>query len=248
MKKIYVYITDILFILNSLLAAGQVQPPDSNVIIPLKIRIALEVAGPVIYFTNKDNLSIEGNISGDLNEKITLFLGAGHARFRYSQYNYSYLNNGIFLKAGVDFNLLKPQTNMGKYWAGIGVHYSLSSFNSETPFFEHNNYWGSVTSSLPPDKTLAHFLELSPGFRAEIFRNFSMGWSVSLKKLIYSGTRKDLKPLFIPGYGNGGKPTSVGINYFITLNIPYRNIRVAIKPEKPPQPQETEGQTNTINR
>ncbi len=248
MKKTYAYITSILCILPSFQAAAQVQPPDSSIILPLKIRFAVEVAGPVIYFTNKDNLIIEGNISGDLNEKMTLFLGAGHARYKYSQYNYSYINNGMFFKGGVDFNLLKPQTNTGKYWAGVGIHYGLSAFKTETPFFKYDNYWGSVTSSLPPDKTMAHFLEISPGFRAELFRNFSIGWSVSIRKLIYSGTGKDLKPIYIPGYGNGGSPTGVGINYFITFNIPYRKIKVAIKTEVPEQPAETEGQVNPSNR
>lgn len=226
--------------MNICLLEAQVQPVDSFVIIPLKIRTSIEISGPVLYLTNKDNLSIEGSISGDINEKTALFLGAGSAKFKYSQYNYSYQSNGMFFKAGVDFNLLKPQTNMGKYWAGVGIHYCLSSFTSETPFFEHENYWGTSTSSLPPDKIMAHFLEISPGFRAELIRNFSIGWSVSLRRLIYNGTGKDLHPIYIPGYGNGGNPTGVGINYFISWNIPYKKIKVRAKLEEPVQPEEAE--------
>ncbi len=82
-------------------------------------------------------------------------------------------------------------------------------------------------------------VEFSPGFRAELFNNFSIGWSVSLRRLIYSGTVKDLKSIYIPGFGDGSKPGSFGINYFISVNIPYRKIKVEIKKEKPEEPEET---------
>jgi hypothetical protein len=224
-------------------ASAQDEPPDT-VVIPLKIRAGLELAGPVIYFTDKNNLSFEGYVSGDLNEKMAIFLGGGYADFKYSQYNYDYLSRGVFIKAGVDFNLLKPEINMGKYWAGIGLHYGQSIFTSETPSFEHENYWGTTASSIPSKTSWGHFLEISPGFKAELFNNFSIGWSVSLRRLIYSGTTKDLMPVYIPGFGTGGKTMSFAMNYFITINIPYRKIRVAIKKEVP---EETEEQTTPQN-
>jgi hypothetical protein len=224
-------------------ASAQDEPPDT-VVIPLKIRVGLELAGPVIYFTDKNNLSFEGYVSGDLNEKMAIFLGGGYADFKYSQYNYDYLSRGVFIKAGVDFNLLKPEINMGKYWAGIGLHYGQSISTSETPSFEHENYWGTTASSIPAKTSWGHFLEISPGFKAELFNNFSIGWSVSLRRLIYSGTTKDLMPVYIPGFGTGGKKISFAMNYFITINIPYRKIRVVIKKEVP---EETEEETSPQN-
>ncbi len=122
-----------------------------TVTIPLKIRAGIEVSGPVIYFTDKNILNTEGYLSVDLNEKLGVYFGAGYSDYKYSQYNYEYLNKGIFFKAGVDFNLLKPEVAMGKYWAGIGIRYGLSSFTSETPSFRHENYWGTTNSSLAPE-------------------------------------------------------------------------------------------------
>jgi hypothetical protein len=243
MRKTFAYFISILIILIPINAAAQDQPEDS-VIIPLKIRAAVEIAGPVIYFINNENLSLESHISGDLNEKMSLFLGIGYANYRYSQYNYNYHSKGIFFKAGVDFNLLKPQTNMGKYWAGFGLHYGLSAFSSETPSFANQNYWGITSSSIPSKNSLGHFLEISPGFRAELFSNFSIGWSVSLRKLIYSGTSKDLMPIYIPGYGNGAKTVTYALNYFISFSWSYKKIKVAVKKEEPEETEETEGNQN----
>ncbi|MCU0472540.1 MAG: DUF6048 family protein [Bacteroidales bacterium] len=239
MEKTSVYIISILIFLFSLPAMAQNEPPDS-VDILLKLKVGIEVAGPAIYFTDKNNLSIEGYFSADLNERRALYFSGGYSDFKYSQYNYSYISKGFYVKAGVDFNLLKPATGMGKYWAGIGLHYGLSSFISETPFLKYENYWGTTSSSIARKTDWGHYLEASPGFRAEIFRNFNIGWSISLRKLIYTGTGKDLKPIFIPGYGSANKSFSTGISYYLMWSIPYKKIRVTVKEEPPSETGEQE--------
>ncbi len=241
MQKISAYIISILFVLNfwNPEAEAQNQPPDT-VIVPLKIRVGVDIAGPAIYLFDNNNLNTEGYISVDLNAKTGIFLGAGYSNYKYSQYNYEYLSNGYFLKAGVDFNILKPETSMGKYWAGIGLHYGLSAFTSEIPSFEHDSYWGTTITSIPSESNIGHYFEVTPGFRAEIFNNFSMGWSVNLRKLLFSGTGKDLRPIYLPGYGTGDETVSYGINYFLSWSIPYKKIKVQVKQEEPAETEETE--------
>ena len=88
--------------------------------ITLKVKIGLEVSGPAIYYTDKNILNAEGYVSVDLNEKRSAFLALGYLNYKYSQYNYDYLNKGTFMKIGMDFNLLKADKSQGKYFAGIG--------------------------------------------------------------------------------------------------------------------------------
>jgi hypothetical protein len=242
MRRISAYYISalILLIAGTITVEAQTQPPDT-VVIPLKIRAGVEVTGPAIYLTNKDNLNAEGFISADLNERIGLFLGAGYSDYKYSQYNYDYNSKGFFLKAGVDFNFLKPEKAMGKYWAGVGLRYGLSSFTSEIPSFEYENYWVSITTSVAPSTYISHYLEASPGFKAEIFRNFSMGWSINIRKLLYSGAGdRDARPIYFPGYGSGEGSMSVGISYFLVWNIPFKKILVEVKKEEPIETEETE--------
>jgi opacity protein-like surface antigen len=199
--------------------------------ITLKVKIGLEVSGPAIYYTDKNILSAEGYVSVDLNEKRSAFLALGYLNYKYSQYNYDYLNNGSFLKIGMDFNLLKANKSQGKYFAGIGLRYGLSHFNSETPYYEQTNYWGTTSSSLPEKSYWGHFLEVAPGVRAEIFKNFSVGWTISIRKIIFTNTGKDLKPVYFPGYGDGSKSITAGMSYYLVWNIPYKNIKVIMKKE-----------------
>ena len=242
MRRICAYFTSILVIILS--TFSQVKCQDT-LLIPLKINAGIEVIGPVTYFIEKGTLSAEGYVSVDLNEKWSAALNAGYLNYEYSQYNYSYLSNGMFFRAGADFSILKPKKSLGKYWGGISLRYGLSRFKWEVPEFSQSNYWGNSSSSIPANKTWGHFIEASPGMRAEIFKNFSMGWSVSLRMLLYTGKYEGLKPVYFPGFGNAQKRVTTGFNYYIVWNIPYKKIRVITKKEEPEEPDETEEPNNS---
>ena len=235
MGRTFAYSISLLFPLSCILI--QVQGQDT-IPIPLKIKVGLEVSGPVIYYTDKNILNAEGYFSVDLDEIKSVIFAAGYLNYKYSQSNYSYLNKGSFIRVGIDFNLLKPDKSFGKYWVGIGLRYGLSRFTSEVPFYKKEDYWGTATSSIAQKANWGHFVEVSPGVRAEIFRNFSMGWSVSLRALVYTGTGKDLKPVYFPGFGDGTKKVTAGLSYFIVWNIPYKKINAIIKKEVPEEPEE----------
>jgi hypothetical protein len=199
--------------------------------IPLKIKIGLEVSGPVIHYTDKNILNNEGYISVDLDEKRSVFFAAGYLNYKYSQYNYSYFNKGSFIRAGIDFNLLKPDKSQGKYWAGIGLRYGLSRFASGSDTLLKTDYWGTTISSVARKTSWGHFLEASPGVRAEIINHLSIGWSVSVRMLLYTGTGKDFRPINFPGFGNGTKTFSASMSYYIVWNIPYKKINAIMKKE-----------------
>jgi hypothetical protein len=199
----------------------------------------MEVTGPVKYFFDKNILNTEGFVTVDLNEKRSVFFAAGYLDYKYSQYNYSYLSKGFFIRTGMDFNLLKPDKSQGKYWVGLGLHYGLSRFNSETPLYLQENNWGLASSSLPSKTYWGHFIEATPGVRAEIFKNFSMGWSVNVRMLIKTGAGKELRPVYFPGFGNSTKTFSAAMSYYISWNIPYKRINAIIKKEEPEETDET---------
>jgi len=226
MRRISVYFISFLLILQ----AGSLFAQDT-ILFPLKLRAGIDIAGPGIYLSDRDNFSLEGFLSFDKSEKMAWVIEAGYLNYKYSQYNYDYTSKGAFARLGVDFNLLKPEVSLGRYWAGIGLRYGISLFNSETPSFRYENYWGKIVSSLPAKKAMGHFIEVAPGVKTEIFRNFSMGWTIRLKLLISGGGGKDLRPIYFPGYGNGGRRTTAGLSYFLTWNIPYKTKTVITKPE-----------------
>jgi Domain of unknown function (DUF6048) len=234
MQRISGYFISILIISCSLPTRAQ-----DSIKVNLNIRAGFDIYGPASYFADQKNLNLEGYISIDRDNKKSFILEAGHQNFEYSQYNYSYLSNGFFVRAGIDFNMIKPFEAAGKYYAGFGLRYGISLYNSGFPSYEHDNYWGTGTGSVPSSFHVAHFIEVNPGIRTDIFKNISIGWNIRLRLMVYSGTDKDLKSVFVPGFGNGAKSFSPGINYYIILNIPYKSLYVKPEPEKEPE-KETE--------
>lgn len=242
MLRTYVFFISLFLCLNFCLI--QVKGQDT-IRVPLKIKIGIEASGPALYYSDKNVLNAEGYLSIDLNEKRSAYLGAGFLNYKYSQYNYSYMNKGSFIRIGMDFNLLKPDKSQGKYWTGIGLRYGLSMFNSKIPMIEKTNYWGTATTSIPERTYWGHFLEASPGVRAEILNHFSIGWSVSLRMLLYSSTGNNLKPVYFPGFGDGTKKFTTGISYFLVWNIPYKKINVILKKETPEENEDNSTEENT---
>lgn len=214
---------------------------------PLKFRLGFEVTGAAKYFYEKDRANLEGSFSLDLNEKVSAILVAGRSDYSDSRYRdtsflmYDYSTKGYYFRTGFDFNLIKPKKSQGKYAVNIGFRYGISHFDYEIPAITHENYWGRSVTSVSTTNEWAHFIEVNPSVRAEIWKNISMGWTVSLKKMIDPGTGRHLKPVYLPGYGNGSKSFSPGISYFIIWSIPFKNKRVIILPE----PEEEEDQTGT---
>lgn len=227
MKRISVYFISLLILISGHPATAQ-----DSIRVPLNIRAAIDVFGPVYHFANPDNLTIEGQLAWEYNSKRSFVLEGGHQNFRYSQYNYEYFSKGLFFRAGIDFNLLDPFLTGGKYYAGIGLRYGLSIYSDEVTSFKQDNYWGTGTGSVSSSGHVGHFVEVDPGIRTAFFKNISIGWSLRLRLLIYSGTDKDLKAVSIPGYGNGTKSFSPGMNYYIVFNIPYKSVFVKPAPEK----------------
>jgi len=234
MRRIYAYSFSLLLLLSA--CAGRLSAQDT-IPVALKIRLGLEVSGPIKYLINSDILNVEGFIAVDLNEKITASLAGGYLNYKYSQYNYEYLVDGIFFRAGADFNILKINKTKGNYYGGLGLRYGLSHYTYEVPSFYGENYWGKAESSIAPQSGWGHFVEFAPGVRADLFRNIGIGWTINIRMLLYNTSPDDIKPIYLPGFGDTGKIFSAGMSYFISWSIPYKRIKVITKKEVVEEPE-----------
>lgn len=209
-------------------AAGQ-----DTIDFPLRFGAGAGLFSPVSSLAGKYPRGFEAGAFYDLSERISLAAEGGYSRFVHENYNYRYENNGIYFRLGADYNLLNPVQASGKYYAGIGARYGLALFSHSSPFIDFSNFWGAYSTSAGSTFHASHFIEFTPGVRAELFRNLFIGWGVNLRLLVFGGTGKDMRAVDIPGFGNGSKPLAAGINYYISYRIPYRQKRVIyIKPER----------------
>ena len=201
--------------------------------VPLRFGGGVALAMPVAAAAGVYPRGFEINGYYDLNERISIAADGGVSRFLYENYNYKYENNGVYFRAGVEYNLLNPVLAAGRYFAGASLKYGLSLFSHQTPEIEYSSYWGDYSASAPKRSFTGHFIEVSPGVRSELFTNLFIGWSVNVRVLLGTGAGDHLRAVDIPGFGNGSRAVSSGFNYYISYRIPYRTKRVIyIKPER----------------
>lgn len=182
-----------------------------------------DIAGLAINALNNDKTCYEGCISYRMNHKYYGVVEAGYGSYDYSQYNYSYSNNGYFARIGIDLNMLKPEKNPGSNYVGVGLRYGLSIFNQETSSLTYENYWGEYNGTIPDSEGSAHFLEFIGGVKAELFRNVLIGWSLRLKILLSSSFGDDNRPVNIPGMSETDGGINPGISYYIAWQIPFNS-------------------------
>jgi len=240
--------TCICFISLFLLMGSRAVSQDT-VTIPLHFRAGFDVSGPVLHLLNDDLNSYGVLASLDFNQAISLNAGLRYTTFSSVEYNYNFSSRGASIVIGADYNFMKPKTAQGKYYAGIGLRYGLSFYSQEASDIKYTNKWGEGLSSMPLSHHTGHFLEITPGVRVELFKGVTIGWNVYMRLLISAGAGKDLNPIWMPGFGDASSRMNTGAEYYVSFSIPYKKIKVIIKPKRVEEDEEgiegTEGTEGT---
>ena len=228
------------------LIIGSKAMSQDTVTVPLHIRAGFDLSGPVMQIIGTNLISYGIIASTDINSALAVTGGIRYSDFRLSDYSYDFMSRGISITAGPDYNFIKANASGGKHYAGIGLRYGLSFYSEEASVIKYNNEWGAGESSVPLSRHTGHFLEITPGVRTELFPGVTIGWNLYMRLLISAGAGKDLKPVHMPGYGAGTKGMATGAEYYVSISIPYKKIKVFIKPRnQQSDDEETEEGDNT---
>lgn len=231
--------TFIFFISLLLLAGGRAVSQDT-VTVPLHIRAGFDLSGPMMKLFNDKLVSYGVLASADYNSAISFDAGIRYSSFHGEQHNYDFISRGTSIVAGADYNFIKANIAEGKHYAGIGLRYGISFYHEEASMIKYTNEWGAGESSLPASNHAGHFIEITPGVRTELFPGITIGWNLYMRLLISAGAGRDLKPVWMPGYGAATSGMTTGAEYYISISIPYKKTMVIIRPKT----QETEGDEN----
>lgn len=232
------------FISLALFLGSSVEAQDT-VTIPLNLRAGFDLSGPVMHLIGNELVSYGAMASIDLNEQYSAALRLRYSSYPISEYNYDFKSSGVSAVISGEYNFLKPKVSGGKYFTGLGLGYGLSFYTEEASRIEYTNPWGTGSDSFSPSRHTGHFIEATPGVRTELFPGVTIGWNIVIRMLISSGAGRDLKPVWMPGYGDATSRMSTGAEYYVSVSIPYKKIRVVIKPRKALTEDEEEENSDT---
>jgi len=187
------------------------------------IRIGVDVSKlilPLIY--KGERIGFEACADVHVKGNFFAIVEAGWLNINLKKEEFHYKQNGMYGKIGVDYNMLKSKRPNSNDIVYGGVRYGFSAFNHKARNVTvPGHFWDTATDCSIPENTMnAHWLELLFGVKAEILKNLYAGMTFRIKFTLVSPKDDYSIPYMIPGFGNGNSGFALGINYYVSYNIP----------------------------
>ena len=197
----------------------------------LALRAGIDLFMPVLSQFDSDFQGLE--IVGDLNFYKDLFLAAeiGSLKKRIQSEQINFTTNGTYIKLGLDYNLFNNWKGM-KNSIFIGLRYGRSihkhTINNYLIYITHHYWETPITNkgySNGERKSLSSgWIEFLFGIKTEVWKNFYLGISLRLNRILSQNQPEDFGNLYVPGFNKVTDENNfgVGFNYTITYSFPFR--------------------------
>jgi hypothetical protein len=195
-------------------------------------RISYDLASLTLLYFDPDRMVYTISVDYELKQDIYAVLDLGYQNVKISRDQYNYTSNGLFARIGADINLLNYDKKVDVYeMMYVGGRYGFSLFSQQAGNINiPDEYWGDFSGGQIGKYNInAHWISLVGGMRAEVFRNFFMGWSVFMNLRFYQSHDKGIEPYNIPGFGKGSNRVTVTFNYSLSYRIPMQRYTPKIK-------------------
>ena len=183
----------------------------------LGLHLSADVFGYIYPIFVKDKYySSELSASLDIDNRFfpTIEVGLGHTDMVSQLYEIGYRTRAPYYRVGLDYNVLYKKGNPGYIYIGVCMGYTSFDYSVEAPPLV-DPVWGDesvVRFSDVPCRSI--WAEAVGGVRAEVAKNFYMGWTLRYKYLFYQGPISNGGPWYVPGFGTG-KKMAFGATYTI---------------------------------
>lgn len=188
------------------------------------IYVGVDVFGFLNQVLGSDATTTEVSVEANLKNKFfpVLEFGYGGMDTTSDETDIHFKTSAPFFRVGMNFNVFYKKPHLPGYLT-LGLRYGYSSFkyDVQSPDLVDPN-WGHT--SVPFDyqgvKTSVGWLEAVLGLRANVYRNFYMGFTARYRSRLSMTKNEYTEPYYIPGYGRG-KPNNIGLTYNLVYKLPF---------------------------
>ena len=212
----YIFISTLFF----LCASAQSQLVQEVVNTPRGFTLGVNLSGPIKRLFDNDRTGISFLTRINIKENIFLIGEAGFENVNFEKTAYHYDSNGTFVRLGAEIDML-PEKEEGSFDnLLIGLQYGLAlQEHVASHFFVENGYWEDFTGRMDANTINTHWVELSAGPRAELFKNFYLSWNIHIRVSVANSNTSLLEPYIVPGFGSGNKRLNAGFSYVLEYMI-----------------------------
>lgn len=191
---------------------------------PLGLRVGFDAMKLATNIIDPQRSAFELNADLALN-KFLIAADAGWAKVDGVGSNYTYFNNGNYLRIGADYNILHRNPFGNAVF--IGLRYGAAKFDEELSHIFQVPTWDILQDVVGTSGVNANWMEVAAGLRVRVRNNLFVGYTIRYRLGANVDTKSaKLQGFEIPGYGNAERG-GFGFGYSIMYRIPFR------KPEPP---------------
>ena len=232
-KQIYIFIFSLISI--NFIVGQEIVNKDSdsltvkkNLINVDKLSIGIDLYKPIYSNINNDDLSYEILASLRVFENFSIASEIGSLDKYIEDENVNFTSTGEYIKFGFDYNLFNNWTGMDNS-IYLGMRFATSSFDNKIENYiirSPDAYWSNnVTSNFETinhSNQNANWIEFLVGIKVETIKNFYLGISLRLNRLLSNTTPNNFSNLYIPGFNKVTDDNSwgSGFNYTLTYSLP----------------------------
>jgi len=191
------------------------------------IRFGVDISKPIISLFKDDSKGYEIVADARVYKNIYAAIEFGHDNVTTIEDYLNCTTEGTYVKFGGNYNAYENWKGMTNE-IYVGLRYGLSFFNQTLNSYTPNVYGTYfIPDTVEPNTEYtdlnAQWIEFVLGIRAETFKNFYMGFSLSFKAITSQKQPDNFQNLYIPGfYKVSLNNLGFGFNYSLTYLIPYR--------------------------
>lgn len=223
MPKILKYITKTLvvtFVLSGLMGSYANAQFRSDRLYGL--RLGADLSRIAVHYLNPYRTDVTVHADARINPDWYIAVEAGWNKTHLDNKPvFDYKSNGYFIKAGADYNLLKPSFPFESNMVYLGFRYGIARMEREIPGYQIDYpYWGNINGSFATKTLLPQWAEAIVGLKVEVLNNLFLDWGLHLRLLTTRNVDKEIKPYLIPGFGKATSNAVFDANYTISYRIP----------------------------
>lgn len=186
------------------------------------LRLGFDLSRIPMHYLNpyRTDIAIQADVRVDTNFYIATETGWNKTHLE-NKPVFDYISSGYYLKAGVDYNLMKRKYPWESNIVYVGLRYGIARMTRKIPEYQISDpYWGNVNGQFSSKTLLPQWGELVLGLKVEVLKNLFLSWGLHLRVLVTQNIDKEVRPYLIPGFGKATHNAVFDMNYTISYRIP----------------------------
>ncbi|MCA1744256.1 MAG: DUF6048 family protein [Bacteroidales bacterium] len=214
----YIFISTLIF----LGVSAHAQLLEEAVETPRGFTLGVNLAGPINKLFDNDRTGISFFTRISIKEDLFFIGEAGFENVNFEKSAYHYDSNGTFVRLGAELDMLpkKEEGSFDNLLIGLQYGFALQE-QVASHFLVENGYWDDYTGRMGANTINTHWIELSAGPRAELFKNFYLSWNLHIRVKVADNNTSLLEPYIVPGFGSGDNRLNAGFSYTLEYMIPW---------------------------